>query len=407
MTSILKYLNRALLVLLLAAFAACSDNEGGNESNGNGDDGNTETPADGDTYGYIKDTNGNPVEGVVVSDGYSCTATDAEGRYALTRNADAGFVFYSLPPLLRPAPSRNGALRLHARSARRTRKAVRPDLHRRSPDQRGVACRAFQGGGRKRDPRICGLGRRSLLRHHAGRPRQQQMDAVHQHGRRPATGADGSARLRHDRKPRPRIPDGRRKGGTGEIRELFRAGRLLVQPRRRTRGLDGQRHPQLQGQRRLRRRIHRRTVRVAQTGSEFRAEGQDGDPLRTYSVPRRLGHEQRARRCGQILRRGAGSAVAVRICGDHVGPHPLEHQLHPPKERQGDLRACHGHHMRRMVAFDRLHRGYAHRIRPLPDRRQPHGGVGLPFGSSRRTAPPTPSSAVPNTVSNRRAPTRS
>lgn len=44
MTSILKYLNRALLVLLLAAFAACSDNEGGNESNGNGDDGNTETP---------------------------------------------------------------------------------------------------------------------------------------------------------------------------------------------------------------------------------------------------------------------------------------------------------------------------------------------------------------------------
>ena len=97
MTSILKYLNRALLVLLLTAFAACSDNEGGNESNGNGDDGNTETPADGDTYGYIKDTNGNPVEGVVVSDGYSCTATDAEGRYALTRNADAGFVFYSLP----------------------------------------------------------------------------------------------------------------------------------------------------------------------------------------------------------------------------------------------------------------------------------------------------------------------
>ena len=84
-------------MLLLAAFAACSDNEGGNESNGNGDDGNTETPADGDTYGYIKDTNGNPVEGVVVSDGYSCTATAAEGRYALTRNADAGFGFYSLP----------------------------------------------------------------------------------------------------------------------------------------------------------------------------------------------------------------------------------------------------------------------------------------------------------------------
>ena len=79
MTSILKYLNRALLVLLLAAFAACSDNEGGNESNGNGDDGNTETPADGDTYGYIKDTNGNPVEGVVVSDGYSVRPPTPKG----------------------------------------------------------------------------------------------------------------------------------------------------------------------------------------------------------------------------------------------------------------------------------------------------------------------------------------
>jgi len=44
MTSILKYLNRALLVLLLAAFAACSDNEGGNESNGNGDDGIPKRP---------------------------------------------------------------------------------------------------------------------------------------------------------------------------------------------------------------------------------------------------------------------------------------------------------------------------------------------------------------------------
>ena len=79
MTSILKYLNRALLVLLLAAFAACSDNEGGNESNGNGDDGNTETPADGDTYGYIKDTNGNPVEGVAVQEYPSLTTTPSTG----------------------------------------------------------------------------------------------------------------------------------------------------------------------------------------------------------------------------------------------------------------------------------------------------------------------------------------
>ena len=97
MTSILKYLNRALLVLLLAAFAACSDNEGGNESNGNGDDGNTETPADGDTYGYIKDTNGNPVEGVVVATDTPVRPPTPKGVTHFTRNADAGFVFYSLP----------------------------------------------------------------------------------------------------------------------------------------------------------------------------------------------------------------------------------------------------------------------------------------------------------------------
>ena len=38
-----------------------------------------------------------PFRGVVVSDGFTCTQTDAEGQYVLTRNAESGFVFYSLP----------------------------------------------------------------------------------------------------------------------------------------------------------------------------------------------------------------------------------------------------------------------------------------------------------------------
>ena len=80
MTSRLKYLNRALLVLLLAAFAACSDNVGGNESNGNGGDGYTDTPADGDTHGDLKDTTGNPVDGEAGDDGTHCTATATERR---------------------------------------------------------------------------------------------------------------------------------------------------------------------------------------------------------------------------------------------------------------------------------------------------------------------------------------
>ena len=87
-----KYLKGWLVVLSLLT-AACSNDDGQAPQGGNG---GTE-PVDGDTYGYIKDTSGSPIEGVVVSDGYTCTATDAEGRYVLTRNADARFVFYSLP----------------------------------------------------------------------------------------------------------------------------------------------------------------------------------------------------------------------------------------------------------------------------------------------------------------------
>ncbi len=56
------------------------------------------TPGPGiDLYGSILDELGNPVEGVVVSDGYQCVVTDAKGVYQMTRNPNALTVFFSTP----------------------------------------------------------------------------------------------------------------------------------------------------------------------------------------------------------------------------------------------------------------------------------------------------------------------
>ncbi|MDP4273438.1 MAG: calcineurin-like phosphoesterase family protein [Bacteroidota bacterium] len=48
-------------------------------------------------YGEIKDNEGNPVPNVVVSDGYTCTATNSKGLYQLVKNKNSQFVFYSTP----------------------------------------------------------------------------------------------------------------------------------------------------------------------------------------------------------------------------------------------------------------------------------------------------------------------
>ncbi|MDF9827773.1 autotransporter-associated beta strand protein/T5SS/PEP-CTERM-associated repeat protein [Ereboglobus sp. PH5-10] len=50
-----------------------------------------------DLYGSIMDETGAPVEGVVVSDGYSCVKTDANGVYQMKRNTKARVVYYSTP----------------------------------------------------------------------------------------------------------------------------------------------------------------------------------------------------------------------------------------------------------------------------------------------------------------------
>ena len=49
-------------------------------------------------YGYVKDTNGNPLEGVVVSDGVKCVKTDKQGFYAMTGDlATVKFIMISTP----------------------------------------------------------------------------------------------------------------------------------------------------------------------------------------------------------------------------------------------------------------------------------------------------------------------
>ena len=57
--------------------------------------------------GTIRTTNGTPIAGVVVTDGHTVTATDAEGKYAFTRHEEAAYVYYSLPAEYR-VPLRQG-----------------------------------------------------------------------------------------------------------------------------------------------------------------------------------------------------------------------------------------------------------------------------------------------------------
>ena len=65
---------------------ACSNDKSGGHD---GDEGvETEvngTQLDGNTtlYGLVTDTSGNPIPGVVVSDGYGCVTTDANGRQGM------------------------------------------------------------------------------------------------------------------------------------------------------------------------------------------------------------------------------------------------------------------------------------------------------------------------------------
>ena len=76
-------------ILLLALFAGCSSDSGEGDAPGGGS---------GDLYGYVRDASGSAIEGVVVSDGFNVTKTDAEGRYWLkTKLSRSEFVMITTP----------------------------------------------------------------------------------------------------------------------------------------------------------------------------------------------------------------------------------------------------------------------------------------------------------------------
>ena len=47
--------------------------------------------------GYVKDTNGNPISGVAVSDGFSVVATNERGYYSMDVTRDSRYIYISLP----------------------------------------------------------------------------------------------------------------------------------------------------------------------------------------------------------------------------------------------------------------------------------------------------------------------
>ncbi len=90
----------AMLLFFLAAFTNCS---AGTSEDPAAPDGGSDLPSDIEVeagrnlVGKVKYADGTPAVGVVVSDGYSCTSTDEEGVYQLTRNRNARNVILSYP----------------------------------------------------------------------------------------------------------------------------------------------------------------------------------------------------------------------------------------------------------------------------------------------------------------------
>lgn len=86
-----------------------------------------EVDAASDLYGFVGDKAGNPLEGVVVSDGYRCVSTDARGVYQLQRHPDAVYVFYSAPANCKIPANGDGYPDFFVRLAAGTRK-IRQDF---------------------------------------------------------------------------------------------------------------------------------------------------------------------------------------------------------------------------------------------------------------------------------------
>lgn len=83
------------ILFIVVATLSCSNSDDNGIDNPNNN--NEIVPEGVDTYGYIKDTDGNPISGVVVSDGFNFSVTDNTGLYKFNRDKSSRHVRYSLP----------------------------------------------------------------------------------------------------------------------------------------------------------------------------------------------------------------------------------------------------------------------------------------------------------------------
>ena len=102
---------RSFLFLLGGVVGACASNGTLDDITTKPDDDNPQPPVEEDDrtvngtkikeennlYGLIKDSDGAPVKGVPVTDGYNYVKTDKNGVYQLKADSRAHFVYYSLP----------------------------------------------------------------------------------------------------------------------------------------------------------------------------------------------------------------------------------------------------------------------------------------------------------------------
>lgn len=65
----------------------------------------SEIPMGATLYGIVESVDGNPIEGVVVTDGKNCTQTDSRGIYALNSEKSLGYVSISVPSGYEPETS--------------------------------------------------------------------------------------------------------------------------------------------------------------------------------------------------------------------------------------------------------------------------------------------------------------
>lgn len=87
-----------LTTVAVVLATACGKDETGSNGNGGNDGGKEPVVENPNIEGYVRDNGGNPLAGVIVSDGLNCVRTGADGKFALASDlSKTRFVFVSQP----------------------------------------------------------------------------------------------------------------------------------------------------------------------------------------------------------------------------------------------------------------------------------------------------------------------